>query len=135
MCGIVGYVGKKQIHPVLLHALSRLEYRGYDSAGMATIQDGKVLLRKESGKLSRLQQLIESHPIEGQIGVGHTRWATHGAPTQRNAHPHVDCTGQIAIVHNGIIENHETLRKQLEREGHVFVSETDSEALAHLIES
>jgi len=134
MCGIVGYVGPRQATPVLLDALTRLEYRGYDSAGVAVLNGGGVATRKLAGRIQGLRDLVARAPLEGQCGIGHTRWATHGAPTERNAHPHADCTGTVALVHNGIIENADTLRARLERAGHRFATETDTETLAHLIE-
>jgi glucosamine--fructose-6-phosphate aminotransferase (isomerizing) len=134
MCGIVGYVGPNLANPVLIEGLRRLEYRGYDSAGIAVMNGNGLETRKAAGKISRLEEALASSPIEGNTGIAHTRWATHGAPTQCNAHPHVDCKGHIAVVHNGIIENSSVLRKQLEAAGHKFVSETDTETLAHLIE-
>jgi glucosamine--fructose-6-phosphate aminotransferase (isomerizing) len=134
MCGIVGYVGPDQALPVILEGLRRLEYRGYDSAGVALL-DGELAVVKRAGKLSELDDaLAERRPPAGSVGMGHTRWATHGAPTDRNAHPHVDCTGRIAVIHNGIVENFATLRAGLEKRGHTLVSETDTEAVAHLIE-
>jgi glucosamine--fructose-6-phosphate aminotransferase (isomerizing) len=134
MCGIVGYVGLRQAAPILLEGLSRLEYRGYDSAGVA-IQNGKgVVTRKLAGRVVGLRQLIAAEPVHGTSGIAHTRWATHGAPNTQNAHPHGDCTGKIALVHNGIIENAPALRARLEREGHHFRTDTDTETLAHLIE-
>jgi glutamine---fructose-6-phosphate transaminase (isomerizing) len=134
MCGIIGYIGSKQVVPVLIDGLRRLEYRGYDSAGVAVVHDGRVELRRAAGKLSRLADAIDAQPITGDYGVGHTRWATHGRPTEENAHPHRDCTGQIVVVHNGIIENYLELKRELQREGHRFVTETDTEIVAHLIE-
>ena len=134
MCGIVGYTGPGQAAPILMKALERLEYRGYDSAGIA-VQNGKGLeVRRSSGKVGQLLALLDREPVDGSSGIGHTRWATHGRPTDANAHPHRDCTGDIALVHNGIIENAELLRKELEELGHEFRSETDTEVLAHLIE-
>jgi glucosamine--fructose-6-phosphate aminotransferase (isomerizing) len=134
MCGIVGYVGTRDVAPILLEGLARLEYRGYDSAGVA-IQNGRgIEIRKLSGRIQGLRDLIASDPVHGACGIGHTRWATHGAPTQRNAHPHTDCSGRVAVVHNGIIENADSLRARLEGAGHRFVTETDTEVLAHLIE-
>ena len=135
MCGIVGYIGDKAIDGLLLKALSRLEYRGYDSAGIASVHGKTLSLLKESGKLEALHKLVGENPLKGRVGIGHTRWATHGEPSRRNAHPHTDCTQSLALVHNGIIENHEPLRRRLTEEGHCFVSETDTEVLAHLIES
>src|SRR5216110_693181 len=134
MCGIVGYVGPKNAVPVLLEGLSRLEYRGYDSAGVAVLNGRGVETRKLAGRIGRLRHLLSEAPLHGSCGIGHTRWATHGAPTERNAHPHSDCSGTLALVHNGIIENADVLRTRLEREGHRFTTETDTETLAHLIE-
>jgi glucosamine--fructose-6-phosphate aminotransferase (isomerizing) len=134
MCGIIGYIGPKDVVPVLIDGLRRLEYRGYDSAGVAVVLDGAVDLRRSAGKLSNLEDVIESHPIHGDYGVGHTRWATHGRPTEENAHPHRDCTGKIVVVHNGIIENYLDLKQELQRQGHKFVTETDTEIVAHLVE-
>jgi len=134
MCGIVGYIGTKEAQSVLLDGLKRLEYRGYDSAGMATIIKSKVSVRKQKGKIAILSSLLKKKPLKGNIGISHSRWATHGVPSQRNAHPHTDCTGNIAVVHNGIIENYEDLKEGLIREGHIFKSETDTEVIAHLIE-
>ena len=134
MCGIVGYVGKKRVVPVILDGLKRLEYRGYDSAGVAIVRDGNVELRRSAGKLSKLEDVIIGQPIAGDYGVGHTRWATHGRPTEENAHPHRDCTGKIVVVHNGIIENYLDLKHELQRQGHKFVTETDTEIVAHLVE-
>ena len=133
MCGIVGYVGPREATPVLVEGLSRLEYRGYDSAGVAVLNGG-VQTRKLAGRITRLRGLLAEAPVHGSCGIGHTRWATHGAPTERNAHPHSDCGGTLALVHNGIIENADVLRTRLERAGHRFVTETDTETLAHLIE-
>ncbi len=134
MCGIVGYIGPRVATPLLVDGLRRLEYRGYDSAGIAILNGHGVETRKAAGKISRLESLLSSSPIEGNIGIAHTRWATHGAPTECNAHPHVTEDGSIAVVHNGIIENASTLRTRLTERGHVFSSETDTEVLAHLIE-
>jgi glucosamine--fructose-6-phosphate aminotransferase (isomerizing) len=134
MCGIIGYIGPKEVVPVLIDGLRRLEYRGYDSAGVAVVRDGHVDLRRSAGKLSNLEEVIESSPILGDYGVGHTRWATHGRPTEENAHPHRDCTGKIVVVHNGIIENYLDLKQELQRQGHVFTTETDTEIVAHLVE-
>lgn len=135
MCGIVGYVGKKEVVPVILDGLRRLEYRGYDSAGIAVGQNGQELqVRRAEGKLRNLENAIRLRPIDGTYGIGHTRWATHGCPTELNAHPHRDCTGKIVVVHNGIIENYLVLKRQLMQEGHVFATETDTEVIAHLIE-
>ena len=134
MCGIVAYVGARDAVPLLLEGLRRLEYRGYDSAGVAIQNGAGIVVSKVAGRVPQLQALLAREPMRGTSGIAHTRWATHGAPTQHNAHPHVDCTGRIALVHNGIIENAEVLRAALERAGHRFTTETDTEALAHLIE-
>src|SRR5215212_856769 len=134
MCGIIGYIGPKEVVPVLIDGLRRLEYRGYDSAGVAVVLDGAVDLRRSAGKLSNLEDVIQLHPIHGDYGVGHTRWATHGRPTEENAHPHRDCTGKIVVVHNGIIENYLDLKQELQLQGHTFVTETDTEIVAHLVE-
>src|SRR5437879_6469055 len=134
MCGIVGYVGPRDAVSVLVEGLSRLEYRGYDSAGVAVLNGGGVETRKLAGRIGGLRELLARAPLHGSCGIGHTRWATHGAPTERNAHPHADCTGTVALVHNGIIENADALRKRLEVGGHRFVTETDTETLVHLIE-
>ena len=133
MCGIVGYVGPKEAVPILLEGLSRLEYRGYDSAGMATIENGKLSLRKSLGRIDYLRKLVSKKPLSGHIGISHTRWATHGKVTEANTHPHLDASGKLALVHNGVIENYAKLRTQLKEEGHVFHSETDTEVLTHLI--
>jgi len=134
MCGIVGYVGPRDVVSVLLDGLRRLEYRGYDSAGVAVVDEGKVLGSKRVGKLANLEQVLESNPLRGSAGIGHTRWATHGRPSDQNAHPHLDCDGRIAVIHNGIIENHAALRAELVAKGHRFASETDTEVVAHLLE-
>jgi glucosamine--fructose-6-phosphate aminotransferase (isomerizing) len=134
MCGIVGYVGLRDATPIILEGLKRLEYRGYDSAGLAIVADGCIKVRRDVGKLSRLSTLVNDDPIHGQVGIGHTRWATHGAPSSRNAHPHLGMTGEVVIVHNGIVENYIELRDDLIAEGVVFSSETDSEVIVHLIE-
>ncbi len=134
MCGIVGYTGQREAVPILLGGLSRLEYRGYDSAGLAVQTNRGVVTRKLAGRVGALQDLVERLPVHGASGIAHTRWATHGAPTERNAHPHEDCRGRIAVVHNGIIENAAALRVAMERNGHSFRTETDTEALVHLIE-
>jgi len=135
MCGIVGYVGKKRVVPVILEGLKRLEYRGYDSAGIAVGGNGEGLqIRRAEGKLRNLEEVIRLKPLDGTYGIGHTRWATHGRPTEENAHPHRDCTGKVVVVHNGIIENYLTLKKKLREEGHKFVTETDTEVIAHLVE-
>ena len=134
MCGIVGYVGPREAASFLVEGLARLEYRGYDSAGVAVLNGGGVETRKLAGRIAGLRELLTRTPVHGRCGIGHTRWATHGAPTERNAHPHTDCTGTLALVHNGIIENADVLRKRLEQDGHRFVTETDTETLVHLIE-
>lgn len=134
MCGIIGYLGPKPIVPVLIDGLKRLEYRGYDSAGIALVKNGDVEIRRSAGKLNRLEQVIATNPIDGEYGVGHTRWATHGRPTEENAHPHRDCTGKIVVVHNGIIENYLELKHELQAAGHTFETETDTEVIAHLVE-
>jgi glucosamine--fructose-6-phosphate aminotransferase (isomerizing) len=135
MCGIVGYAGNQQALPILLAGLRRLEYRGYDSAGVAVLDGGEVQVVRKAGKLNALEQVLGSdEALGGVTGIGHTRWATHGRPTDRNAHPHLDCTGKVAVIHNGIIENFYTLRGQLEAEGHRFASQTDTECVAHLVE-
>ena len=135
MCGIVGYVGKKSVVPIIIEGLRRLEYRGYDSAGIAVAGDGDGLqLRRAEGKLRNLEESIRLKPLSGTYGIGHTRWATHGRPTEENAHPHRDCTGKIVVVHNGIVENYLSLKKKLIEEGHKFTTETDTEIIAHLVE-
>ena len=135
MCGIVGYVGSKNATPLLMEGLKRLEYRGYDSAGVAILQkDGALAVRKRVGRLANLEEALETLPLAGGLGIGHTRWATHGEPSEINSHPHLDCTGSIAVVHNGIIENYLALRTELEAKGHVFKSQTDTEVIPHLIE-
>jgi glutamine---fructose-6-phosphate transaminase (isomerizing) len=135
MCGIVGYAGNQQALPILLAGLRRLEYRGYDSAGVAVLDGGEVQVVRKAGKLNALEQALGSdEALGGATGIGHTRWATHGQPTDRNAHPHLDCTGRVAVIHNGIIENFYGLRGQLERKGHRFASQTDTECMAHLVE-
>jgi glucosamine--fructose-6-phosphate aminotransferase (isomerizing) len=135
MCGIVGYIGPKKVVPVIIEGLRKLEYRGYDSAGIAVVNAaGRLEIRRASGKLRNLEEVIRKSPIDGTYGIGHTRWATHGRPTEENAHPHRDCTGQIVVVHNGIIENYLELKEQLQREDHTFVTETDTEVVAHLVE-
>jgi glutamine---fructose-6-phosphate transaminase (isomerizing) len=134
MCGIIGYIGQKQVLPILIDGLRRLEYRGYDSAGVAVVRNGSIELRRSAGKLARLEEVIATHPLEGEYGIGHTRWATHGRPTEENAHPHRDCTGRIVVVHNGIIENYLELKQELQKQGHQFVTETDTEIVAHLVE-
>lgn len=134
MCGIVGYVGEQQVIDVLVEGLSALEYRGYDSAGVAVLEDGRIDVVRRVGDLATLRQALDGHRPTGTVGIGHTRWATHGRPSVDNAHPHSDCTGAIALVHNGIIENYRELRHELASQGHTFTSETDTEVLAHLVE-
>jgi glucosamine--fructose-6-phosphate aminotransferase (isomerizing) len=136
MCGIVGYVGPKKVVPVIIEGLRRLEYRGYDSAGIAVGSPSRKTLevRRAPGKLVNLEEVLREHPIDGTFGIGHTRWATHGRPTEENAHPHRDCTGRIVVVHNGIVENYLELKRELTAQGHKFVTETDTEIIAHLIE-
>src|SRR5258706_2065524 len=136
MCGIVGYVGRKQVVPVIIEGLIRLEYRGYDSAGIAVAGNGHGLqIRRAEGKLRKLEEVIRVKPLDGTFGIGHTRWATHGRPTEENAHPHRDCSGRIVVVHNGIVENYLSLKRRLKEEGHKFTTETDTEVIAHLIEN
>src|SRR5437660_7080936 len=135
MCGIVGYVGNKQVVPLILDGLRKLEYRGYDSAGIAVVdEDHDLEIRRAEGKLRNLEEVIRLNPLDGTYGIGHTRWATHGAPTEENAHPHRDCHSTVVVVHNGIIENYLELKKILQDEGHKFSTETDTEVIAHLIE-
>ena len=134
MCGIIGYIGPKEVVPVLIDGLRRLEYRGYDSAGVAVVRNGAIERRRSAGKLINLEQAITAQPLDGIYGVGHTRWATHGRPTEENAHPHQDCTGKIVVVHNGIIVNYLDLKRELQKLGHTFVTETDTEVIAHLLE-
>src|SRR6201982_694693 len=135
MCGIVGYIGNRKAVPIILDGLRRLEYRGYDSAGIAVLNgDNHLDIRRASGKLRNLEEAIRVNPLDGPYGIGHTRWATHGRPTEENAHPHRDCTGDIVVVHNGIIENYLELKHQLIGEGHKFQTETDTEIIAHLLE-
>ena len=134
MCGIVGYVGNKEATSIILDGLKRLEYRGYDSAGVAVIENGHIALRRDAGKLSNLIQMVEDDPISGKVGIGHTRWATHGEPNQRNAHPHIGMTGDVVVVHNGIVENFLELRDELAAEGVEFKSDTDTEVIVHLVE-
>ncbi|HWH77944.1 MAG TPA: hypothetical protein VNT76_11255, partial [Candidatus Binatus sp.] len=131
MCGIVGYIGHRQAAPIILESLRKLEYRGYDSAGIAVLHDGQVAVRRAEGKLNNLEKLIQRQPMSGVIGIGHTRWATHGRPSETNAHPHR--AGDVVVVHNGIIENYLELKEQLARRGTHFSSETDSEIVAHLV--
>ena len=136
MCGIVGYVGNKQVVPLIIDGLRKLEYRGYDSAGIAVVNEEHDLeIRRAEGKLRNLEEVIRLSPLDGTYGIGHTRWATHGRPTEENAHPHRDCTGRVVVVHNGIIENYLQLKERLRKADHRFVTETDTEIMAHLIES
>jgi glucosamine--fructose-6-phosphate aminotransferase (isomerizing) len=134
MCGIIGYLGPKEVVPILIDGLRRLEYRGYDSAGVAVVRNGLIERRRSAGKLANLEESIEAEPLSGLYGVGHTRWATHGRPTEENAHPHQDCTGKVVVVHNGIIENYLDIKRELQTLGHRFVTETDSEVIAHILE-
>src|SRR5437764_13246347 len=135
MCGIVGYVGAHRAVPIILEGLKRLEYRGYDSAGLAVYgDDDELVIRRAKGKLRNLEEAIRMAPVDGSFGIGHTRWATHGRPTEENAHPHRDCKNDIVVVHNGIVENYLSLKCQLQKEGHLFLTETDTEVIAHLIE-
>ena len=135
MCGIVGYIGPKKVVPVIIEGLRKLEYRGYDSAGIAVVNAaGKMDIRRAPGKLRNLEEAIQKAPLDGTYGIGHTRWATHGRPTEENAHPHRDCTGQYVVVHNGIVENYLELKEKLQKVGHKFVTETDTEIVAHLVE-
>lgn len=135
MCGIVGYVGSKSVVPVIIEGLRKLEYRGYDSAGIAVVRNRQVQVRRAPGKLVNLVRILDSDPVSGDYGIGHTRWATHGRPTEENAHPHRDCTGKVVVVHNGIIENYLELKSKLQKNNHRFVTETDTEIIAHLVES
>ncbi len=136
MCGIVGYVGNQQVVDVVIEGLRKLEYRGYDSAGIAVInRDGEMQVRRAEGKLRNLENVLAKNPIEGDYGLGHTRWATHGRPTEENAHPHRSSDGRICVVHNGIIENYLELKRELQKHDHRFQSETDTEVVAHLIEN
>src|SRR6187200_1073112 len=135
MCGIVGYIGTRRAVPIILDGLKRLEYRGYDSAGLAVVGDDcELTVRRASGKLRNLEDAIRMSPLDGAYGIGHTRWATHGRPTEENAHPHRDCSGRVVVVHNGIIENYLQLKERLRKSDHHFVTETDTEIMAHLIE-
>ena len=134
MCGIIGYVGKKAASPILLEGLRRLEYRGYDSAGVAVVCGGDLLVRKKKGKIGEgLARLLKSEPVEGTLGIGHTRWATHGPPSDKNSHPHLDQSGKIAVVHNGVIENYDRAQAETAQGRTHFQSDTDTEVLAHLI--
>ena len=135
MCGIVGYIGQHNAVPIILEGLKRLEYRGYDSAGLAVYCDGELEVRRAKGKLRNLEEAIRMNPVEGTFGIGHTRWATHGRPTEENAHPHRDCKNDVVVVHNGIVENYLPLKQRLQAEGHVFKTETDTEVIAHLVEA
>ncbi|MEM1923096.1 MAG: glutamine--fructose-6-phosphate aminotransferase, partial [Nitrososphaerota archaeon] len=134
MCGIVGYAGTESAAPILLRALKRLEYRGYDSAGVATLHAGEVVVSKDAGRVDEINARLKLDSMPGTVGIAHTRWATHGAPTALNAHPHTDCGGRIAIVHNGVIENYLALKRELIDLDHVLASRTDSEVIAHLVE-
>ena len=134
MCGIIGYIGHRDVVPLILNGLKKLEYRGYDSAGIAVVKNGIIERRRVKGKISRLEEELKVHPLSGLYGIGHTRWATHGPPSTENAHPHTDCSGEIVIVHNGIIENYLSIKDRLLKKGHVFKTETDTEVIAHLIE-
>ena len=133
MCGIIGYIGKTNAVPILLDGLRRLEYRGYDSAGVAVLNGTGIQVRKRTGRIANLAELLQASPVSGEAGIAHTRWATHGGVTDANAHPHFDQSGKLALVHNGVIENYATLRDALVKEGHAFKSQTDTEVLAHLI--
>ena len=132
MCGIAGYVGEQEAVPILIGGLAKLEYRGYDSAGVAVLQGGKIEIRRTVGKLANLQKALKEKELKGTVGIGHTRWATHGKPSEQNAHPHR--SKGCVLVHNGIIENYQPLKQQLEKEGYKFHSETDTEVVAHLID-
>jgi glutamine---fructose-6-phosphate transaminase (isomerizing) len=134
MCGIVGYIGNKRVVPIVIDGLKRLEYRGYDSAGLAVLEQGRIVVHRSVGKIKELESAVWGADLAGTMGLGHTRWATHGRPTEENAHPHTDCTGDLVVIHNGIIENYLPLKEKLLAEGHVFRSETDTEVIAHLIE-
>ena len=134
MCGIVGYIGTRNATPIILNGLKRLEYRGYDSAGIAVLENGQIVVRRDVGKLSRLSELVSGAPVSGNVGIGHTRWATHGEPSTRNAHPHLGMTGDVVVVHNGIVENFLELREELTAEGAEFASDTDTEVIVHLVE-
>ncbi|KUJ98831.1 MAG: Glutamine--fructose-6-phosphate aminotransferase, partial [Thermococcales archaeon 44_46] len=133
MCGIIGYIGEREAAEILVEGLKRLEYRGYDSAGIVT-EHGELFIKKGAGRIDELKEKLKLYEMPGHRGIGHTRWATHGIPNDINAHPHTDCTGKIAVVHNGIIENYLELRSELEKKGHKFKSDTDTEVIAHLIE-
>ena len=134
MCGVMGYIGDENAQDIIIEGLRKLEYRGYDSAGIVMVQDGKLVVHKKKGRLANLEKELEKHPNESHIGIGHTRWATHGAPSDVNAHPHTSMSGDVALIHNGIIENYLEIKEWLQREhGSVFQSETDTEVVAHLI--
>ena len=135
MCGIVGYVGKKNAQEVILQGLEKLEYRGYDSAGIAIVEDGVIKSEKFKGRLAVLSDFLEANPIKGSLGIGHTRWATHGAPSDENSHPHLNADNTIAVVHNGIIENYVSLKEDLIAKGYKFKSQTDTEVIVHLLDS
>ena len=134
MCGIVGYIGEKNATPIIIEGLKKLEYRGYDSAGIAVFNNGEINIRRVSGKIAYLDKLINEKPIEGSPGIGHTRWATHGVPNEHNAHPHLGYKGNVVLVHNGIVENYLEIKKELESTGIQFNSDTDTETIVHLIE-
>ena len=134
MCGIVGYVGEKSAVGIIVEGLKRLEYRGYDSAGVAVLDDAGLNVRRAVGRIKALEGVLRERPLTGTIGIGHTRWATHGRPSEDNAHPHTDCSGSLVVVHNGILENYLEIKERLASDGHVFRSETDTEVLAHLVE-
>ena len=135
MCGIVGYIGNKKASDILVEGLAKLEYRGYDSAGIAVFENGEINIRKHKGRLEILKNSLKEKDIEGTVGIGHTRWATHGEPSDINSHPHASHNGKIVIVHNGIIENYIELKEKLVKEGYRFISDTDTEVVAHLLES
>src|SRR5512139_1373723 len=134
MCGIVGYVGERSAVDIILEGLKKLEYRGYDSAGIACVGPDGLHIRRAAGRIKVLEGLLRERPLAGSIGIGHTRWATHGRPTDENAHPHTDGSGKLVLVHNGIIENYLPIKERLEHEGHHFASQTDTEVIAHLVE-
>jgi glucosamine--fructose-6-phosphate aminotransferase (isomerizing) len=134
MCGIIGYIGNREAVEVVIDGLTRLEYRGYDSAGIAVLNHKGIEIRKRPGKLNILKADLKRNPLTGHVSLGHTRWATHGIPNEPNAHPHIDCKKRLAVVHNGIIENYQILKEKLIKEGHKFTSYTDTEIIAHLIE-
>src|SRR5215210_6921134 len=134
MCGIVGYIGPREATNIIFEGLANLEYRGYDSAGIAVQNNGRIERRRAAGKLSNLRDVLQEQPLLGHRGIGHTRWATHGKVNETNAHPHRDCSGDVVVIHNGIVENYLPLKEMLKAEGHKFLSETDTEVLPHLIE-